>query len=156
MSKNRILYTEVKDMIIIRIEGKGSWVESKPFLDFAETQLKKGKKIVVDLSDCELLDSTFLGTLAYLSLNYSGIEISSPGKEVKRAITTLGLTKILRETKIKIPEEKGKELEKHKLSPEERAKILMKAHRTLISIEPANLPQFKDLLELVEKENEKE
>ncbi|HEX67825.1 MAG TPA: hypothetical protein ENG13_02025 [bacterium] len=155
MSKNRILYTEVNDLIIIRIEGKGSWVESKPFLDFAETQLKKGKKIVVDLSDCELLDSTFLGTLAYLSLNYPGIEISSPGKEVKRAITTLGLTKILRETKIKIPEEKGKELEKPKLSPEERAKILLKAHRTLINIEPANLPQFKDLLELVEKESEK-
>ena len=75
MSKNRILYTEVNDLIIIRIEGKGSWVESKPFLDFAETQLKKGKKIVVDLSDCELLDSTFLGTLAYLSLNLSLIHI---------------------------------------------------------------------------------
>ncbi len=73
MKEGKILFSESGKLVIIRIIGKGSWVESKYFLEFCKRKMEEGKKVVVDLSECNLLDSTFLGILAYLSIHYQKI-----------------------------------------------------------------------------------
>jgi len=154
MEDNQLLYSESGNLVIVRVEGKGTWVESKPFLEFAKRKMEEGRELVIDLSDCKILDSTFLGSIAYLALKKGKIEVFRPSKEVKRAIRTLGLGKIIKEIEIS-REEQGKKILKEKLSPRERAETLLLAHKSLIEVSPKNLPKFKDLIEMVEKELEK-
>jgi len=148
-----LLYTELGNLVIVRVECKGTWVESKAFLEFAKRKIKEGKEVIVDLSNCKMLDSTFLGSLAYLALKRGKIEIFKPCKAVKRAISTLGLGKIIKE--IDIPQGEGKKgIVENKLSPPEAETILL-AHKSLVKAHPKNLPEFKDLIEMMEKELEK-
>ena len=46
---------------LIRIVGRGTMQESPSFRDFVAGCLDRGEPVVVDLSDCDYLDSTFLG-----------------------------------------------------------------------------------------------
>ncbi|HIE44352.1 MAG TPA: anti-sigma factor antagonist [Candidatus Omnitrophica bacterium] len=155
MKSNHLLYSEADDLVIVRIEGTGTWIESKAFLEFSKQKIEEDKKIAIDLSSCKLLDSTFLGTLAYLALKKGKIEIFKPPPEVKRAIKTLGLEKIIKE--IEIPEEIGekKEIKGRKLSKREQAEVILMAHKSLVKVDSENLPEFQDLIEMMEKEVEK-
>lgn len=155
MEGNRLLYSETDNLVIIRIEGKGTWVESKAFLEFCKRRIDEKKRIAIDLSACKLLDSTFLGSIAYLALKRDKMGIFSPCAEVRRATKTLGLEKIIEE--IQLPKGitgKG-EIDKKKLSLQEQAEMILLAHKSLIKVDPGNLSEFKDLIETVEKEIEK-
>ena len=156
MGNNRLLYSEFENIVILRVEGKGTWVESKTFLEFCE-KIPENKKIVVDLSSCKILDSTFLGSLAYLSIKRNGLEIFKPGPEVRRAMKTLGLCKILHEVKIPEKMDVVKEIiNKKNLSASDAAKTILLAHKALLKVAPMNSPKFSDLIEIMEKEVGKE
>ena len=152
MEKSRLLYGEIGNLIIIRIAGKGTWEESKIFLDFCKKKLDEKKQLAVDLSACKLLDSTFLGSIAYLALRTNKIDIFSPSPEVTRAIKVLGLEKIIKEVRVPGKVSEKKKIDKEKLSLDEQAKMILLAHKSLIKVTSGNLPKFKDLIETVEKE----
>lgn len=56
-----------KDVVIEVVNlSRATWKEAKQFKKILEEDVeKKFRKLVVDISQCEFLDSTFLGTLVY-------------------------------------------------------------------------------------------
>lgn len=57
---------------LFRIVGRGSMRESPAFRDFVSGALEDGANVVVDLSPCEHLDSTFIGCLVILNQRAGG------------------------------------------------------------------------------------
>src|SRR5262249_7958626 len=53
----------------VQVEGKGHFLNSGNLKEFAREMLARGyREFVVDLADCQTMDSTFMGTLATLAL----------------------------------------------------------------------------------------
>ena len=62
----------------VKVEGKGSFLNSGNFKEFARQMVERGyREFVVDLDKCAMLDSTFMGTMAGVALRL---------KELGRAI----------------------------------------------------------------------
>ena len=53
----------------VRVEGKGSFLNSGNLKQFAREVVDRGyREFVIDLHDCAMMDSTFMGTMAGLAL----------------------------------------------------------------------------------------
>src|ERR1700750_986418 len=53
----------------VKVEGKGSFLNSGNFKEFARQMVERGyREFVVDLAQCAMLDSTFMGTMAGVAL----------------------------------------------------------------------------------------
>ncbi|MES2569084.1 MAG: STAS domain-containing protein, partial [Verrucomicrobiota bacterium] len=54
----------------VRVEGKGSFLNSTGLKEFAKEMINRGfREFVIDLKNCPVMDSTFMGTLAGIALN---------------------------------------------------------------------------------------
>ena len=55
--------------IWVKVEGRGSFLNSGNLKEFAREMLDRGyREFVVDLADCAMMDSTFMGTMASVAL----------------------------------------------------------------------------------------
>src|SRR5262249_32918320 len=53
----------------IKVEGKGSFLNSGSLKEFAREMVDRGyREFVVDLEKCSMMDSTFMGTMAGVAL----------------------------------------------------------------------------------------
>ena len=53
----------------VKVEGKGSFLNSGNLKEFAREMLDRGyREFVMDLADCAMMDSTFMGTMASVAL----------------------------------------------------------------------------------------
>jgi anti-anti-sigma factor len=53
----------------VRVEGKGSFLNSTGLKEFAKEMINRGhREFVIDLKSCPVMDSTFMGTLAGVAL----------------------------------------------------------------------------------------
>ncbi len=53
----------------VKVGGKGSFLNSGNLKEFAREMLDRGyREFVVDLADCAMMDSTFMGTMASVAL----------------------------------------------------------------------------------------
>ena len=56
-------------VVCIRVQGKGSFQNSTGIKQFATAMIHRGhRNFVVDLADCPVMDSTFMGTLTGVAL----------------------------------------------------------------------------------------
>src|SRR5690606_8959102 len=90
------------DMAVVRVIGRGSFLNSVPFKRFADHLIKGGHpaKFIVDLGKCETMDSTFMGVLASVSIAQSKREhekVVAPNAHdhVGHILTTLGLSPLV-------------------------------------------------------------
>ena len=60
-----IVFTQFGDLIWLRVEGKGCFQNSPMLKEFCVAMVERGAlKIVVDLENCPVMDSTFMGVLS--------------------------------------------------------------------------------------------
>jgi anti-anti-sigma regulatory factor len=53
----------------VRVEGKGSFLNSGNLKEFAQEMVNRGyREFVIDLQNCAMMDSTFMGTMAGVAL----------------------------------------------------------------------------------------
>lgn len=80
----------------IRCVGKGSFLNSPVVKSFAEERLADGETLlVIDLSECSGMDSTFMGTLAGVASRLAevdgSLQVAEPGDRNRRSLEDLGL-----------------------------------------------------------------
>ena len=64
-----ILVGTADRVVWVRVEGKGSFLNSTGLKEFAKEMTNRGyREFVVDLHNCPLMDSTFMGTLTGVAL----------------------------------------------------------------------------------------
>src|SRR5881296_1299732 len=84
----------------VKIEGKGSFLNSGNLKEFAREMLDRGyREFVVDLADCAMMDSTFMGTMASIALRlkeigHGHLHIVHCGNRSEQLLSGLGLDQI--------------------------------------------------------------
>jgi anti-anti-sigma regulatory factor len=142
----------------IKIAGRANFTSSIDFKTLVGELLARGYTyFVLDLNDCVLMDSTFLGVLAGFGLKTNSpqpdgiprtIEIFNPNERIAELLENLGVIHLFKieQGKIILPEKTVD----HNTSPaqptrEEVTHTCLEAHRTLMNINPDNVPRFKDV-----------
>jgi anti-anti-sigma regulatory factor len=144
------------DPVVIRIEGRASFLNSACLRDFVGQMLKSGKsRFVIDFLRCTSMDSTFLGVLAGLAFELrksnpkGSLVLTRMGQRNLELVRNLGLHKLLTVD----AEVGGANLESCNtpLSSGERgelenARLVLEAHENLVSADESNRGKFQDVL----------
>jgi anti-sigma B factor antagonist len=143
----------------VRVEGKGSFLNSGNFKEFARAMVDRGyREFVVDLDKCAMMDSTFMGTMAGLALRlrelgHGHLRVVHCGQRSHELLSGLGLDQLF---SISSNGAVGPECEllKGDSKPEsaddkkqEQKKEMLDAHEALCEAAPENLLRFKDVLD---------
>lgn len=159
MSKaSAILVGSIGPTVWIKVEGRGSFENSINIKDLAKAMISKGRSsFVLDLQKCELMDSTFLGTLASVAFNLR--EIEGGTLRVVRAnernfslLESLGLDHLF-DIEAETPREAPVELQQAASSPggtsaDQRA-VILAAHEALVEADPRNAVRFRDVIDFL-------
>lgn len=146
----------------IRVEGKGSHLNSTQVKEFTQRSLEKGHlNFVVDLENCSAVDSTFMGTLASIALKLryepnGRVDVINATGRTLEAMTSLGLHCLLemdedgsawKAERELVAKNLGKPLAPEKdLSLREKTGNVLAAHEALVEANSENFSRFKDVL----------
>ena len=149
---------------MVKVEGKGSFLNSDNLKDFAHQMLDRGyREFVVDLADCAMMDSTFMRTIAKVALRlkergHGHFHIVHCGSRNREFLSGLGLDGIFDiDANGGSPPECGT-LEQTLVaqSPEERKKTqtksMLEVHEALCEAATENILRFKDVLDFLRQE----
>jgi len=146
----------------IKVEGRGSFQNSTPIKDFARQMLAGGhRNFYVDLKDCALMDSTFMGTLAGIALKikaegFGELHVVNSNERNISLLCNLGLNHLLRlEGGFQGFDVASQQMsEQATLSPGavdklEEAKTMLEAHEAVVTAAPSVAAQFTDVIEFL-------
>jgi anti-sigma B factor antagonist len=148
----------------VRVEGKGSFLNSGNLKEFAREMLDRGyREFVVDLADCAMMDSTFMGTMASVALRlkelgHGHLHIVHCGNRSQELLSGLGLDQIfdIHGNGARAPEFEALERTHQEQSPaaqkKEQAETMLEAHEALCEAAPKNLLRFKDVLDFLRQD----
>ena len=141
----------------VRVQGKGSSTNSTALRDFAKEMIRRGARdFIVDLRNCSAMDSTFMGTLAGISLwlremGEGYLSVVNPNERNAESLCSLGLEQLFN-VRVSTIKNGGQALTiPLKEDRTARARTMLEAHEALIKTAPENLPKFKDVIQYLEE-----
>ncbi len=154
---SKILVSYTDRNVWIRVEGNGSSANSTVVRDFAKEMIRRGvREFIVDLGNCPAMDSTFMGTLAAISLwlgelTEGSLSVINLNARDAESLGSLGLDKLIN-VRVSGMKKEGQALttalEKDRAA---RARTMLEAHEALIETSPENLPIFKEVIQYLEE-----
>ena len=155
--------------VCIRITGRASFQSSVDFRTLITTLWQQGHtRFILELTDCQLMDSTFLGVMAGLGLKFSGernpkgqatLELLNPSERVSDMLDNLGILHLFKIVRGPFLEPNGlNRLEQPAATPDKKeiSRTCLEAHRLLMEINPDNVPKFKDVTRFLEEDLKKQ
>lgn len=157
-----ILVRTVGRTVCVQVEGKGSFLNSTGLKEFGKEMTNRGfREFSVDLRNCPLMDSTFMGTLASIALRLrelgSGrLSVINLNERNRDLLTNLGLDQLFNiggEGEVpgpnNVPQSPLSNLPVDKVT---QAQTMLEAHEELVEANPANAAKFKDVLEYLRQD----
>jgi len=147
--------------IWMKVDGRGTFENCQGLKEFSRLMIAKGHaEFILDLEKCELMDSTFMGTLAALA--FSLRDTQGGRLRVVRANTrnfslleSLGLDHLFAvepEPSDPAPSSLKKTADSDKDTEETRVHMLQ-AHEALVEADPRNAVRFQDVIEFLKNES---
>lgn len=148
-------------MVWIKVEGKGSFLNSGGVKEFAKEMINRGhREFVIDLRNCPVMDSTFMGTMAGVSLKLrelgqgtlSVINLNDRNKDL---LCNLGLDQLFvmdRRSAKDADEAPAQKPLEQAVDRIQQARTMLEAHEALVEADPENLTKFKDVLEYLKQD----
>jgi hypothetical protein len=158
------------DAVYVRVTGLGTMANAPILKAFVDKMIEEGfRRFVVDLEPCRGIDSTFMGTLLDVATSAregprppkkSASDEGEPGvllvnvdDHCRKQLVSVGLDAFLPIAPDKVVLPSGLELRALDMAdvpPQERLKLVLKAHQELVAIDARNEAKFgpflKDLL----------
>jgi len=150
-------------VVWIKVEGKGSFQNSPGMKDFSKEMINRGyREFILDLKHCPVMDSTFMGTLAFIALRLrelgqGHLRVISLNERNHDLLCGLGLDQLFQVEQCApkndpettgelqtVPTANGNRIE--------QAETMLEAHEALVEADPENLTKFKDVLEYLKQD----
>jgi len=142
----------------VRIVGRANFSSSIDFKTLIQELNKKGcSYFILDLSECTLMDSTFLGVLAGFGLQSASprvegpkatLELLNPNERISELLESLGVLSLFKVTQGNPqPQQPGEAVPITTACPtkEDVRRACLEAHETLMQINPQNASKFKEV-----------
>ena len=161
------------NLVCVKVAGRANFSGSVDLKTLVTTMWGKGyHHFVLDLTECLLMDSTFLGVLAGLGLKLNNgngpsqpangngshaIELLNPSPRIADLLENLGITHLFDITRGPLTTECLTRLD-HAPTAANRREVqqtCLDAHKTLMDVNPANVPKFKDVAQFLAEDIKK-
>jgi anti-anti-sigma regulatory factor len=140
----------------VQINGRANFTSSVDFKSLLDQLLQKGFTcFILDLTQCVLMDSTFLGVLAGFGLKFNspqadkvdrGIQLFNPNSRIAELLENLGVLHLFKVVEGDCNAPGGAtEVQNTNASREQVTGTCLDAHKTLMNINPENVTRFKDV-----------
>jgi anti-sigma B factor antagonist len=149
----------------IKVEGKGSFLNSGNLKEFAREMVDRGyREFIVDLGNCTMMDSTFMGTMAGVALRLKELgrghlHIVHCGGRSRELLSGLGLDQVFSIHSNGTPGPECESLESRADASAsapgeqtEKAQTMLEAHEALCQAAPENFLRFKDVLDYLKQD----
>lgn len=159
MAETKILVAKKGKIAQIRVIGRGNYENSAKLREFGTKQISEGcNLILVDLTECTSMDSTFMGTLALLARPQGGteVELVNVNEQNQKLLEGLGIKRIFSfshttgtssatdwQTLVSAVSDSG-EISK--------ARLMLEATEELVRIDPQNQPKFEDVITFLKED----
>lgn len=161
--KSTILAGLHDQAVWLRVHGRGTFQTSAGMKEYTRRMIQRGHRIfVVDLAACELMDSTFMGTLAGIALRLreigsGSLSVLNPNMRNRTLLENLGLDHLfsfdlpegLRPAPVRAAQEN---LAPPNPDAAAQHATILAAHEALVEADPENEERFKDVLELLKQD----
>jgi anti-anti-sigma regulatory factor len=146
--------------VLVRVEGKGSFLNSTGLKDFSKEMINRGfREFLVDLQCCPVMDSTFMGTMAGIALRLrelgqGQLRVVKLNQRNRDLLANLGFDRLfsleeqapgIEESAATLPLNNGAD----KLT---QAQTMLEAHEACVEANPENAAKFKDVLEYLKQD----
>jgi anti-anti-sigma factor len=148
----------INKIAIIKISGRANFSTSLDFKKLITKLTSNGTThFIIELSDCQMMDSTFLGVLAGVGLKFSGadhdgvpialIELLNPNGRISDLLESLGVGDLfrVRTSKETPPTTELNAIQNCEKDKMELTKNCLEAHQLLMQLNPENIQRFKDV-----------
>lgn len=139
----------------VKVAGRANFATSVDFKNVLTGLTDKGYPyLVVELSECPLMDSTFLGVLAEFGVKMNpapgdcakqAIELRNPNPRVVELLENLGVLHLFKTCQAEMPAGETVEASPCGASREALTKASLEAHQTLMDLNPENVARFKEV-----------
>jgi anti-sigma B factor antagonist len=143
----------------IRVEGKGSFLNSTGLKEFAKEMINRGfREFIVDLKNCPVMDSTFMGTLTGIALRLGElgqgkVRVINLNERNCDLLCNLGLDRLLTMDRgaAAVPPVPPQEPLPINGADDKTAcaRTMLEAHEACVEANPENAAKFKDVLEFL-------
>lgn len=161
MSSANVSVLVGKKIACLRVTGRANFASSPDFKTVLAGLTGKGyKHFVIDLTECVLMDSTFLGVLAGFGMKLNpkgapserGIELLNATPRVAELLENLGAAHLFRTRTgpLELPDD-VQTCEPESINPthEQITRTSLEAHQTLMAMNPENVARFKDVAQFL-------
>jgi anti-sigma B factor antagonist len=150
-----------KNFACIKIAGRANFASSPDFKTLLNELAQKGfSHFIIDLNECVLMDSTFLGVLAGFGMRQTqkgapaerGIELHNTTPRVSELLENLGCVHLFKLTAgpLQLPDDVKTSIpEPLHPSHEQITRTCLEAHQTLMAMNPENQARFKDVAQFL-------
>ena len=155
-----ILVGLTNKIVWVRVEGKGSFLNSGGVKDFARAMISRGhREFVVDLKNCPVMDSTFMGTLAGVALRLrelgqGHLHVINLNERNTDLLSNLGLDQLFTMGLAELQATAAPVMPLNSAAPDHtaQAETMLEAHQALVNAAPENITKFKDVLEYLKQD----
>ena len=157
-----ILVGTANRTVCVRVEGKGSFLNSTGLKEFAKEMINRGfREFAIDLKNCPVMDSTFMGTLAGIALRLRELgqgmlRVINLNERNHDLLANLGLDQLfcieLRENAVPAPSAAQVPLVSAAPDKVTQAQTMLEAHEACVEANEANAAKFKDVLEYLKQD----
>lgn len=156
-----ILVGTANRTVWVRVEGKGSFLNSTGLKEFAKEMINRGfREFAVDLKTCPVMDSTFMGTLAGIALRLrelgqGHLRVTNLNERNGDLLSNLGLDQLfIIEARADAPPQPAAQVPLVTAAPDKltQAQTMLEAHEACVEANEANAAKFKDVLEYLKQD----
>jgi anti-sigma B factor antagonist len=150
-----------REFACVKIAGRANFTFGPNFKTLLDELSQKGyKRFIIDLSECVLMDSTFLGVLAGFGLktsadaakNGGGVELLNSSTRVAELLENLGALHLFKITTgaLELPQD-IEMCTPDSVNPthEQITRTCLEAHQALMAVNPDNVARFKDVTQFL-------
>lgn len=161
-ASSSILVGTANRTVWVRVEGKGSFLNSTGLKEFSKEMMNRGyREFVIDLRNCPVMDSTFMGTLASVGLGLRNfgqgeLRLINLNERNRDLLMNLGLNQLL--TIVHPAAPPPAEPAKHEALDDARAdkmtekQTMLEAHEACVEADGANAAKFKDVIDFLKQD----
>ena len=155
-----ILVGTANRTVWVRVEGKGSFLNSTGLKEFAKEMINRGfREFAIDLKNCTVMDSTFMGTLAGIALRLrelgqGNLRVTNLNERNSDLLSNLGLDQLFVIEPRNTTPEMATETPLAGAAPDKvtQAQTMLEAHEACVEANEANAAKFKDVLEYLKQD----
>ena len=150
----RLQVAVAEGIACIKVEGPANFASGVDFKTVVNQSCEEGGRVLLlDLTDCVNMDSTFLGILMSMTNRIDRIELLNPSDRIIDLLDSLGVMELLTVGTGENPFD-AKLQETESTNPDKRAltEASLEAHKLLMEINPDNVPKFKDVAQFLEED----